>query len=132
MQPFGSHNKNKTNSKSVNEEVFQFSDDDDLEHPDEQILGYGVASDSHVSFLLLMVTTLYSLSKEIDVGSGNEDEENDGNESVEDRTLASRLIDNDEVELETTDVNDYSNEDEEDCYTSKSCMKTLEKVCLHS
>ncbi|OAV86091.1 hypothetical protein PTTG_06750 [Puccinia triticina 1-1 BBBD Race 1] len=106
MRPFGSHKKKKTNSYLDDGEDSENSDDDqnEVEHPDEQILG---------------------LNKE---GSKDEDEENNYDESGEDRTLACELINDDNMELETTDVNGFSDEDDDDSYTSESCKKTLSKV----
>jgi hypothetical protein len=54
---------------------------------------------------------------------GNIDNDNDnGNDNgsiVNDSLLAAELIDEDEVELEDDDVNDLSNEEEYDRYTSR-------------
>ncbi|PLW12528.1 hypothetical protein PCANC_23015 [Puccinia coronata f. sp. avenae] len=56
-----------------------------------------------------------------------ESNEESDNEGVDDETLATNLVDGEGIELEENDVNDLSNEDKDNCYTSDSCRQTLAK-----
>ncbi|OAV93297.1 hypothetical protein PTTG_27364 [Puccinia triticina 1-1 BBBD Race 1] len=104
LRPFGSYKKNKMNNcLSINDE----SDEDDKEEADEQIKRFSI--------------------DEWDA----EDEDEPGDECqspINDSMLAGELIDDEEIELETSDVNELSDEDDDDdVYTSQSCGKTLSK-----
>jgi hypothetical protein len=57
-----------------------------------------------------------------------ESNEESDNEGVDDETLATNLVDREDIELEENNVNDLSDEDKDDCYTSDSCRQTLAKV----
>ena len=65
-----------------------------------------------------------------DKGNIDNDDDNGNNNGsiVNDSLLVAELIDKDEVELEDDDVNNLSNEEECDRYTSRSCRKSLAKV----
>ncbi|PLW55327.1 hypothetical protein PCANC_02371 [Puccinia coronata f. sp. avenae] len=58
-----------------------------------------------------------------------ESNEESDNEGVDDETLATNLVDGEGIELEENDVNDLSDEDKDNCYTSDSCRQTLAKLC---
>ena len=60
-----------------------------------------------------------------DEDKGIEDEELQGS------TLSTDLVNADKIELEVDEINNLSDEEEGDCYTSKSCNKTLAKVRHH-
>ncbi|KNE92344.1 hypothetical protein PSTG_14244 [Puccinia striiformis f. sp. tritici PST-78] len=101
LRPFGSHKKKKnTTADSDNVSDNSNSDEDD---PDHQII----------------------MSNEDGLSSDQEDEENDPINN--DSDLAAELIGDEELELETDDINDLSDEGENDVYTSKSCKQTLGK-----
>ncbi|KNE88510.1 hypothetical protein PSTG_18086, partial [Puccinia striiformis f. sp. tritici PST-78] len=57
-------------------------------------------------------------------GDGDDD---DNYSTIDNSALAAELVNGDEVELEDDDVNDLSDEDEYNQYTSNSCMKALGK-----
>ncbi|EFP85026.2 uncharacterized protein PGTG_11195 [Puccinia graminis f. sp. tritici CRL 75-36-700-3] len=59
--------------------------------------------------------------------SGDDEDDKDSNLSKKDAELVGRLINNDEIELKDEDVNEMSDEDEDDRYTSKSCKESLSK-----
>ncbi|KNE90033.1 hypothetical protein PSTG_16510 [Puccinia striiformis f. sp. tritici PST-78] len=99
MHPFGSHKKKKTTNNLNFEEEEDLDDEDiDGEDADEQIQGY--------------------------VNDCSEYEDND---SAADAPMATDLINEDEIELESADVNDLSDKDDDDCYTSHSCKQSLAK-----
>ncbi|OAV98644.1 hypothetical protein PTTG_01740 [Puccinia triticina 1-1 BBBD Race 1] len=104
MRPFGSQKNQKTNTNFANEDETSDDNDDEVEDPNDQIQAF---------------------RRQV---AGSEDEENDGDHSDDDATLAANLIDEGEVELESTDVHDLSDESEDDDYTSQSCKKTLTKL----
>ncbi|KNE92758.1 hypothetical protein PSTG_13816 [Puccinia striiformis f. sp. tritici PST-78] len=103
MRPFGSHKKKKT-TNDLNFEEEEDSDDEDIdgEDADEQIQGF---------------------NKEV-VDDCSEYEDDD---SAADAPMATDLIDEDEIELESADVNNLSDEDDDDRYTSHSCKQSLAK-----
>ncbi|KAH9470965.1 hypothetical protein Pst134EA_004875 [Puccinia striiformis f. sp. tritici] len=60
-----------------------------------------------------------------EMGDDNEDEDEDVDTNS---TLAADLIDDDEIELETEDVEELSGKGDDDHYTSQSCRQTLAKL----
>ncbi|EFP92457.2 uncharacterized protein PGTG_18282 [Puccinia graminis f. sp. tritici CRL 75-36-700-3] len=60
--------------------------------------------------------------------SDNEDDQCDTNNSM----LAGELIEEDKIKLETKDVNELSDEEETDQYTTLSCKQTLGKTESHA
>ncbi|KNE93304.1 hypothetical protein PSTG_13345 [Puccinia striiformis f. sp. tritici PST-78] len=100
LRPFGSHKKKATNTDLSNDDSEDSSDDD-------------IPADCQIQ----------RFSRD-EIGDGDEDED----ENVDSNsTLAADLIDDDEIELETEDVDELSDEGEDDHYTSQSCRETLAK-----
>ncbi|KNE89255.1 hypothetical protein PSTG_17288 [Puccinia striiformis f. sp. tritici PST-78] len=99
LRPFGSHKK-KASSTSRDQQ----GDSDDEDDPDD-------AEDQIELF-------------NQEGGGGDEEDEDEPGNSTE---LAAELIADDEIELENDDVNELSDEEETDRYTSESCKKTLAK-----
>ncbi|KNE88707.1 hypothetical protein PSTG_17875, partial [Puccinia striiformis f. sp. tritici PST-78] len=60
-------------------------------------------------------------------GSGDEDEDDDDTGNDHRDTVASNLIDVDEIELEDDDLNEMSDEGEDNRYTTESCKASLAK-----
>ncbi|KNF06856.1 hypothetical protein PSTG_00171 [Puccinia striiformis f. sp. tritici PST-78] len=107
MRPFGTQKKKKANNNLGQQE---YSDDEDEEEDaDKQIQGY-------------TNKTIEDLDDE-----GNNEGKND-KYSVTDATPATELVDQDNIELEENDVNNLSNEDKDNRYTSISCKETLAKL----
>ncbi|KNF05305.1 hypothetical protein PSTG_01520 [Puccinia striiformis f. sp. tritici PST-78] len=102
LRPFRSHKKNKHTDYADREDGSDNSDSDE-DDPDHQII----------------------MSNEDGLDSDQEDEENDPNNNNSD--LATKLIGDEELELEIDDINDLSDEGENDVYTSESCKQTLGK-----
>ncbi|KNE94320.1 hypothetical protein PSTG_12345 [Puccinia striiformis f. sp. tritici PST-78] len=108
MRPFGTQKKRKkANNNLVQQENSDDDNDDDKEEDaDEQIQGY---TDEAIEDL-----------------DNEGDDQGDNDEClVTDATLATELVE--DIELEESDVNDLSDEDEDDRYTSISCKETLAK-----
>ncbi|POW18043.1 hypothetical protein PSTT_00107 [Puccinia striiformis] len=98
LRPFGSHKK-KGVTGSTHDDVDSDEDDLDAGDVEDQI---HVTNDERED---------YENEDDIDVGS----------------ELASDHIHDDEIELETEDVNELSDEEDDDKYTSLSCKATLAK-----
>ncbi|KNE96013.1 hypothetical protein PSTG_10704 [Puccinia striiformis f. sp. tritici PST-78] len=60
-------------------------------------------------------------------GDGRDEEEEEEEDQVSNTELAADMIDDNEIELEAADVNELSDEEDSDKYTSESCKKTLAK-----
>ncbi|OAV95090.1 hypothetical protein PTTG_26754 [Puccinia triticina 1-1 BBBD Race 1] len=56
----------------------------------------------------------------------SEDEDTDYHTAM-DKNISGKLINDKELELETEDINDLSDKDDNDIYTTKSCQETLAK-----
>ncbi|KNE90251.1 hypothetical protein PSTG_16292 [Puccinia striiformis f. sp. tritici PST-78] len=104
MRPFGSHKKKRTTNNLYYQEEGD-SDDGDIngEDADEQIQGF---------------------NKEIEDCSKYDNDNDDHSASP----MATDLIDEDKIKLESADVNDLSDEDKNDRYTSQLCKQSLSKV----
>ncbi|KAH9450330.1 hypothetical protein Pst134EA_027039 [Puccinia striiformis f. sp. tritici] len=100
LRPFGSHKK-KASSTSRDQQ----GDSDDEDDPDD-------AEDQIKLF-------------NQEGGGGDEEDEDEPGNSTE---LAAELIADDEIKLENDDVNELSDKEETNRYTSESCKKTLAKV----
>ncbi|OAV93496.1 hypothetical protein PTTG_27292 [Puccinia triticina 1-1 BBBD Race 1] len=102
LRRFGSYNKERnTEGGGCNSDKDKELDDLDQDEPEHQIQLY---SQTSVSIILA----------------------NFPNDSAN-HNIAAELIEEDELELENEDINDLSDEDKCDAYTSQSCKKTLAK-----
>jgi hypothetical protein len=64
-------------------------------------------------------------------GESDDDDNNGETDKEEPLPLASNLIGDGEIELEDNDLNDLSDEEEYDQYTSQSCKESLSEVSNH-
>ncbi|KNE93211.1 hypothetical protein PSTG_13386 [Puccinia striiformis f. sp. tritici PST-78] len=105
LRPFGSHKKKKSNVCLLDEALDSDDEDEDgdPDDPDDQI----------------------QLFATVDSGDEEEDDTNGGNDTEE--CLASNLIGEEEIELGADDLNEMSDEDEDDKYTTASCKESLAK-----